>query len=84
MVTRESGLRSLEGSVDPRAWGCRGVMPRSGQFLSTTVYPFKDKGGEECSVFFYPSLPHLQRQKSISLAFLSRQIGDTKWLHTKS
>ena len=24
-----SGLRSLEGSVDPRACGCRGVMPRS-------------------------------------------------------
>ena len=49
MATRKSGLRSLEGSVDPRACGCRGVMPRSRQFLSTTVYPFKDQGGEECS-----------------------------------
>ena len=46
---RKSGLRSLEGSVDPRACECRGVMPRSRQFLSTTVYPFKDQGGEECS-----------------------------------
>ena len=27
----------------------RGVMPLSRQFLSTTVYPFKDQGGEECS-----------------------------------
>ena len=35
--------------MDPRACGCRGVMPRSRQFLSTTVYPFKDQGGEECS-----------------------------------
>ena len=49
MATRKSGLRSLEGSVDPRACGCRGVMPRSRQFLSTTVYPFKEQGGEECS-----------------------------------
>ena len=49
MATRKSGLRSLEGSVDPRAWGCRDVMPRSRQFLSTTVYPFKEQGGEECS-----------------------------------
>ena len=24
-------------------------MPRPRQFLSTTVYPFKDQGGEECS-----------------------------------
>ena len=24
-------------------------MPRSRQFLSTTVYPFKEQGGEECS-----------------------------------
>ena len=48
MATRKSGLRSLEGSVDPRACGCRGVMPRSRQFLSTTVYTFKDQGGEEC------------------------------------
>ena len=44
MVTRKSGLRSLEGSVDPTACGCRGVMPRS-----TAVYPFNDQGGEECS-----------------------------------
>ena len=49
MATRISGLRSLEGSADPRACGCRGVMPRPRQFLSTTVYPFKDQGGEECS-----------------------------------
>ena len=49
MATRKSGLRSLEDSVDPRAYGCRGVMPRSRQFLSTTVKPFKDQGGEECS-----------------------------------
>ena len=44
MATRKSGLMSLEGSVDPRSCGCRGVMPRSSQFLSTT-----DQGGEECS-----------------------------------
>ena len=49
MVTSKSGLRSLEGSLDPRACGCRGVMPRSSQFLSTTVCPFKDQDGEECS-----------------------------------
>ena len=49
MATRKSGLRSLEGSVDLRACGCRGVMPRPRQFLSMTVYPFKDQGGEECS-----------------------------------
>ena len=49
MATRKSGIRSLEGSVDPRAYGCRGVMPCSRQFLSTTVYRFKDQGGEECS-----------------------------------
>ena len=49
MAARKSGLRSLEGSVDPRACRCRGVMPRSRQVLSTTVYPFKDRGGEECS-----------------------------------
>ena len=35
--------------MDPRACGCRGVMPRSRQFLSTTVKPFKDQGGEESS-----------------------------------
>ena len=44
MATRKSGLRSLEGSMDPRACRCRGVMPRSIQFLSTT-----DQGGEEYS-----------------------------------
>ena len=49
MATRKSGLRSLEGSMDPRACGCRGVMPRCRQFLSMTVYPFKDQDGEECS-----------------------------------
>ena len=42
MATRKSGLRLLEGSIDPRACRCRGVMPRSRQFLSTTVYHFKD------------------------------------------
>ena len=40
--------RSLEGSVDPRAYRCRDVMPHSRQFLSTPVYPFKDQDGEEC------------------------------------
>ena len=35
--------------MDPRAGGCRGVMPHSRQFLSTTVYPFKEQGEEECS-----------------------------------
>ena len=51
VATRKSGLgqKSLEGSVDPRACGCRGVMPPSRQFLSTKVYPFKYQGGEECS-----------------------------------
>ena len=49
MAANKSGLRSLEGSVDPRAWGCRGVMPSSRHFLSTTAYPIKDQGGEECS-----------------------------------
>ena len=49
MVTRKSGLRTLEGSVDPRACGCRGVMSRYRQFLSTTANPFKDQGWEECS-----------------------------------
>ena len=49
MATMKSGLRSLQGSVDPRACRCRGVMPRSRQFLSTTIYPFKDQSGEECS-----------------------------------
>ena len=49
MAAGQSGLRSFESSVDPRACGCRGVMPRFKPFLSTTVYPFKDQGGEECS-----------------------------------
>ena len=44
----KSDLRSLEGSVDPRACECRGVMPCFSQFLSTSVFPFKDQGGEEC------------------------------------
>ena len=35
--------------MDPRVCGCRGVMPRTRQFISMTVYPFKDQGGEECS-----------------------------------
>ena len=46
---KEIWLQVLEGPVDHRACGCRGVMPRSRQFISTTVYPFKDQGGEECS-----------------------------------
>ena len=49
MGTKKSCLRSLEDSVDPRACRCRGVMPCSRQFLSTTVYPLKDQGREECS-----------------------------------
>ena len=29
-------------------------MQRSRKFLSTTVYPFKDQGGEECSDLLAP------------------------------
>ena len=81
MATRKSGLRSLEGSVDPRACVCRGVMPLYRQFLSTTIYRFKDQGGEECSDW----LAYLTRSPVSSAGRASdlQAEGPGPWKHPK-
>ena len=41
MAAGKIGLR-LKGHMDPRACLCRGLMSRSSQLSSMTVYPIKD------------------------------------------
>ena len=53
-------------------------MPHSRWFLSTTVYPFKDQGGEECS----DSLVSLARSPVCSAGRASDLQAEGRWFES--